>query len=100
MNSKINITICIADQPRISLSIPPDQEERVRKAEAAANGLYRKWKAKFKDKSSPEVMAMVLYRFAQLWLESQEQARETEKLLGDFENDLDRLLIAPVTDHS
>lgn len=96
MTEKIlNISIRIADQPRMALRIPASQEEVVRKAEANINELWRKWSAmaEFKDKSSAEILAMVTFRFAQLYFSSEEASQKVDKTLDDLEKKLNRLLL-------
>ena len=96
MTEKIlNISIRIADQPRMALRIPASQEEVVRKAEANINELWRKWSAmaEFKDKSSAEILAMVTFRFAQLYFSSEEASQKVDKTLEDLEKKLNRLLL-------
>ncbi|MDE6117706.1 MAG: cell division protein ZapA [Duncaniella sp.] len=91
----LNISIRIADQPRMHLRIPADQEEIVRKAEANINELWRKWSAMddFKDKTSGEILAMVTFRFAQLYFSAEEASHKVEKTLESLEKTLDRLLL-------
>lgn len=91
----LNISIRIADQPRMYLRIPGDQEEIVRKAEANINELWRKWSAMddFKDKTSGEILAMVTFRFAQLYFSAEEASYKVEKTLEGLEKTLDRLLL-------
>lgn len=67
MNDKLNITIRIANQAPIPLSINRDDEEVIRTAEFNVNKLWNAWSAKFKNKSSMEVLAMVAFRFAELF---------------------------------
>ena len=43
---KHNISIHIADLPRIQLNVPLSQEPLVRRAEENINGLWKKWKEK------------------------------------------------------
>lgn len=95
MTEKIlNISIRIADQPRMALRIPASQEEIVRKSEANINELWRKWSAKsdFKDKSSAEILAMVTFRFAQLYFSAEEASRRVDMALRDLETSLDKML--------
>ena len=90
----INITIRIADLPRIPLRIPREQEETARQAEESINELWRKWSAKsdFKDKSSAEILAMVTFRFAQLYFSAEEASRRVDIALRDLETSLDKML--------
>lgn len=95
MTEKIlNISIRIADQPRMALRIPASQEEVVRRAEANINELWRKWSAmaEFKDKSSAEILAMVTFRFAQLYFSSEEASQKVDKTLEGLEKSLNRIL--------
>ncbi|MDE5988670.1 MAG: cell division protein ZapA [Duncaniella sp.] len=95
MTEKIlNISIRIADQPRMALRIPASQEEVVRRAEANINELWRKWSAmaEFKDKSSAEILAMVTFRFAQLYFSSEEASQKVDKTLESLEKSLNRIL--------
>lgn len=96
MTEKIlNISIRIADLPRIPLRIPAGQEEIVRKAEANINALWRKWSAAddFKDKTSAEILAMVTFRFAQLYFTAEETSKRVDETLEDLEKSLDRVLL-------
>ena len=79
----------------MALRIPASQEEVVRKAEANINELWRKWSAmaEFKDKSSAEILAMVTFRFAQLYFSSEEASQKVDKTLEDLEKKLNRLLL-------
>lgn len=95
MTDKIlNISIRIADQPRMQLRIPASQEEVVRRAEANINELWRKWSAMddFKDKSSSEILAMVTFRFAQLYFSAMEMSDRVDKTLSGLEKSLDKML--------
>lgn len=91
----LNITIRIADHPRIDLRIPQSEEEVVRKAEANINELWRKWSKRddFKDKSPGEILAMVTFRFAQLYFSAEMASRKIEATLEGLEKTLDRLLL-------
>lgn len=91
----LNITIRIADQPRINLRIPQSEEEVVRKAEANINELWRKWSKldDFKDKTSGEILAMVTFRFAQLYFSAEMASHKVEATLEGLERTLDKLLL-------
>lgn len=94
MKDKLNITIRIADQPRMYLSIPPEEEELVRRAETNINELWRNWTKRFKDKTPGEILAMVTFRFAQLYFTSEARAAEVESVLASLEKSLDDILLA------
>lgn len=93
MNDKLNITIRIADQPAMSLSINRDDEECIRMAEYNVNRLWNAWSTKFKTKTSREVLAMVAFRFAELFYRLNNSATETTAMLENFEKNLDDILL-------
>lgn len=96
MTEKIlNISLRIADLRPMDMHIPASQEEVVRIAEANINALWRNWSAmpEFKDKSSAEILAMVTFRFAQLYFSTEEASRQVDKTLEGLEKNLDRLLL-------
>ena len=98
MSDKIhNISIRIADLPRIQLTVPYSQEPLVRRAEENINGLWKKWRDEFRDKSSAEVLAMVTFRFAQLYYSNLEAGESLESMLDGMEQTFDSLLLDDIT---
>ena len=93
MNDKLNITIRIANQAPIPLSINRDDEEVIRTAEFNVNKLWNAWSAKFKNKSPMEVLAMVAFRFAELFFTQNALAKNAEEALAAFEETLDKILV-------
>lgn len=93
MKDKLNITIRIADTAPLHLSIEREEEETIRNAEFKVNELWRAWSGRFKNRTSHEIMAMVAFRFAQLYFTLNTQAASINDRLGDFEEELDRLLL-------
>lgn len=93
MNDKLNITIRIANQAPIPLSINRDDEEVIRTAEFNVNKLWNAWSDKFKNKSSMEVLAMVAFRFAELFFTQNALAKNAEEALAGFEETLDKILV-------
>ncbi len=93
MTDKLNITIRLAGQKPMTLNIDRDYEETARTAEFQVNRLYGLWSDRFRDKSSMEVMSMVAYRFAELFYTQNSAAAAAERLLDDFERELDRILV-------
>lgn len=91
----INISIRIADLPRIPLRIPQREEEIVRRAEANINSLWEKWSdmEEFREKTSAQVLAMVTFRFAQMYYSNLEGAEKLDATLQGLEGDLDNLLL-------
>ncbi len=91
----LNISIRIAGLPRIPMRIPAHEEENVRLAEANINELWQKWSAmdEFRDKTSAEVLAMVTFRFAQLYYNTVETSQKLDSVLQELEKELDSLLL-------
>ena len=99
MNDKpLNITIRIADLPRIPLTIPAHSADLVRRAEENINALWNRWKDKeeFRKKSSAEVLAMVTFRFAQLYYANLEASASLQDSLATIEASFDELLLRDV----
>ena len=93
MNDKLSITIRIANQPPISLDINRENEELIRKAEFNVNKLWNSWQTKFKSKSSTEVLAMVAFRFAELFFTQAALMEQTSDVVASFESRLDKILL-------
>lgn len=93
-----NITIRVADLPRIPLRIPRDEVETARKAEASINELWTKWSQmdSFAGKSSAEVLAMVTFRFAQLYYGTIEASQSLDEVLETIEDAFDDILHADI----
>ncbi len=91
--SKLNITIRIADQAPMPLYINRDDEEVIRTAEYNVNRLWNLWSTKHKTKSSNEVLAMVAFRFAELYFRLNNTATVTTAMLENFEKGLDDILL-------
>ena len=47
----------------------------------------------FKDKSSGEILAMVTFRFAQLYFSAEEASHKVDRTLEELEKTLDKLLL-------
>lgn len=90
---KINISIRIADYPRMHLSVPPQEEEIIRRAEASVNDLWRTWTQRFSDKSPCEILAMVTFRFAQLYFTAEARTTRIDDTLASLEAALDRAIL-------
>lgn len=89
MNDKQNITIQLAEFPKIPLSINREDEEIYRRAEKLVNDLWVRWrKTAFADESSPKVMARVAFQFAVLFLKGE----QTQLKLQELDKQLDAYL--------
>ncbi len=93
MKDKLNITIRIAGLAPIPLSINIKDEELIRSAEYNVNLLWTAWSQRFKDKSSSEILAMVAFQFAKLYLTLSAQEKATDEVLSEFEKELDNILL-------
>ncbi|MDE6449813.1 MAG: cell division protein ZapA [Muribaculaceae bacterium] len=91
MKDKLNITIRIADQPPIPLTINREEEEIIRQAESNVNRLWSNWGERFK--TTPEsLLAMVAFQFAKLHATQNAELSRTVGALNGFEAELDSLL--------
>lgn len=94
MKDKLNITIRIADLAPMPLRIDIATEELNRSAEYNLNRLYGKWYEQYKgSKSSKEVLAMVAFQFAKLYLEKAQENENANEMLLNFEQELDKILL-------
>ncbi|MDE7472155.1 MAG: cell division protein ZapA [Muribaculaceae bacterium] len=91
MNDKLNITIRIANQPPIPLTIKRDEEELIRQAESNVNRLWATWSERFN--TSPEaILAMVAFQFAKLHAAISAEQSKSVAALKELNDDIDRLL--------
>jgi len=93
MTDKQHITIHIADAAPLDLHVQRDKEASVRKVEKDVNLLYAQWRETFKDLSPREVLAMVAFRYAQVYYDLAEKIKDDEEGLANAEKTLDRLLL-------
>lgn len=91
MNDKLNITIRIANQPPIPLTIKREEEELIRQAESNVNRLWATWSERFN--TSPEaILAMVAFQFAKLHAAASAEQSKAVKALKELNADMDRML--------
>ena len=91
MNDNLNITIRIANQPPIPLTIKLDEEELIRQAESNVNRLWATWSERFN--TSPEaILAMVAFQFAKLHAAISAEQSKSVAALKELNDDIDRLL--------
>lgn len=93
MKDKQNITIRIANQAPIPLSINREDEELIRMAEYNVNRLWNSWSNRYKTKSPSEVLAMVAFRFAELFFTQDIAVKEAREVFDSFEARLDEILL-------
>lgn len=77
----------------MALAIDRSDEEIARTAEYNVNLLWNKWSAKYRTKSPHEVLAMVAFKFAELYYQLNATALDTNERLADFERRLDDILL-------
>lgn len=92
MRDKLNIKIRLADFPPVSLNgLTPQEEVVAREAERQVNKLWQAWCSRWRKKSSDEVMALVAYRFAELYFKRVSLDDEALKRLGEADSELEAL---------
>lgn len=64
----VKIEIIIAGE-RIMLTVPFDEQDKVRKCEQDINTLYSDWRARFPRKTPFELLAMIAYQYASFFQE-------------------------------
>lgn len=65
-NDEIRMTINIAGQ-RIPLTVGFDEQNDVRDTERSVGALYDKWRQRFPNKSTQELLAMMTYQYASFY---------------------------------
>ncbi|MBO5780690.1 MAG: cell division protein ZapA [Muribaculaceae bacterium] len=93
MKDKLNITIRIADLPPIAMEIRRDEEPDIRTAEHQVNLLWKSWSKRFSEKSPHEVLAMVAFQFAKAFTLQNRYLEDTEAMIDNFEQQLDKMLL-------
>lgn len=92
--NKIKIWIRIANLRPLELSVNPSDEPLFRRAEKNVNSLWNQWMTSFGgNRSSEEVMAMVAFQFARLYLQCYEENVAVNEMLTSFEQRLDEIVI-------
>lgn len=91
MTDKLNITIRIADQPPIPMTIKRSEEELIRRAEYNVNQLWNNWSERY-NTSSRELMTMIAFQFAKLYVTNKADLETATADLKTMEAELDRLL--------
>ncbi|MCM1292401.1 MAG: cell division protein ZapA [Bacteroides sp.] len=92
MKDKLDITLRIGSS-RLSLTIKPEEEAVLREVAKEVNHAYESFKQRFPGSPDSEIMAKVTLLFARGFLNLSAQAQRAEQFLGDFEAELDQMLI-------
>lgn len=94
MDNKKQIDVRIADLAPIPIRVNADEEPAVHLAEENVTHLWKVWTKRYgKEKSQLETLAMVAFKFAQLYYSDQQLKSETAELLQRFETDLDSIIL-------
>lgn len=91
MKDKLNITIRIATQPPIPLTIERDEEELIRRAESSVNRLWNSWSQRFNTTES-SMLAMVAFQFAKLYTMQLHDLNSATEILKNLDQHMDKLL--------
>lgn len=92
MRQEQNISIKIANQRPVAMTIRPDQEEIIRRAEKGVNELWQSWSRRFSDRKPIEVLALVAFQYARYYYEAEAADDAVAHHIESFEAELDRLL--------
>lgn len=93
MKEKQHIKINIADAGPIDLDIPREKEAMVRKIAQNVNMMWSEWASQFSDKTSHDVLAMVAFRYAQVYYDLLQRIDTQKAALADVEKEFDRILL-------
>lgn len=93
MRDKLNINLNIAGEV-LSLTVPPDEEQILRRAAAEINDVWSRWSQSFKGKSDRDVLTRITLLFARGYLAQKNANEEVEGLLERLDQSLDEMLAA------
>lgn len=88
----LTITIHINDTEPIRFPIRRSEERIYRMAEYHVNQLCKDWAQAHPHKSTADILARVALAFAELYYRKTDQINQQEKIIADFEHELDRML--------
>lgn len=92
MRDKLDITLRVANT-KLELTINPKEEQLLRDVANEVNRVYAEYSKRFTENTPQEVLAKVTVLFAKGYLNLAAQTRQTDEFLGQFEADLDNILI-------
>lgn len=96
MSEKKEINLRIADLAPIPIQTTVEDEESWTSAKDQLNNLWVTWSKRFPKKSSKEILAMIALRFAQVHVKRQNDDKELESILENFEHEIDRMILRDV----
>lgn len=88
---KINIEVNIGGEP-FTLSVPFQDQERVREVEDEINAIYSQRRHTFPDRSEKKLMAMLLYQYASRLNDLTRKYHKATRLAQECSDNLDSLL--------
>lgn len=95
MDQTHNITIRLGNRYTLPLkAVTPQEEEIMRQAERGVNDLWRTWCQRFPGKTPDEVMAIVAYRFAEMYYNTTNDINKGVADIDNAEQLLDNILLS------
>lgn len=88
---KVKMKLDIAGES-FMLSVPYSQQEETRHTEAEINMLYDTWRGRFPEKSDRELLAMIVFRYADHYSTLRREREETRRSMDSMRARLDELL--------
>ena len=92
MEDKQDITIQLADLPRMGLSVIRSEEEFARRSEKLVNGLWALWRKRMQNETPYQAMARVAFSVAQLYMKSEASQAARQQQLEELNDSLAELL--------
>lgn len=92
MKDELNITLRIADQGPFPMTVSPQDEEVMRKAESHVNQLWRLMGERYPERSSAELLALVAWQFARLNIIQEADVKAAEAAAASIDEALTRSL--------
>lgn len=92
MKDELNITLRIADQGPFPMTVSPQDEEVMRKAESHVNQLWDFMRQRYPERSSAELLALVAWQFARLNITQEADVKAAEAATASVDAALTGLL--------
>jgi hypothetical protein len=94
MKDQLNITIKLADIQSLTVTVHnTNEEEEAREAAKYVNRVWARWMEEAsKTRTSKDVLAMVAFHFAKLYLRESIKNSQVDEFLKEFNDKLDRAL--------
>lgn len=92
MKDELNITLRIADQGPFPMTVSPQDEEYMRKAESHVNQLWDIMRRRYPERSSAELLAIVAWQFARLNITQDADVKAAEAAAASTDAALTKLL--------